>query len=64
MPTADEIYPPGFDSWVEVGQVAQPLEGAARPGHFRGVATVVLKLFELVPADPLILAGRTISRRW
>jgi pantoate--beta-alanine ligase len=51
VPTADEMYPPGFDSWVEVGRVAEPLEGAARPGHFRGVATVVLKLFQLVPAD-------------
>jgi pantoate--beta-alanine ligase len=51
VPDAAEIYPPGFDSWVEVGRVAEPLEGAARPGHFRGVATVVLKLFQLVPAD-------------
>jgi pantoate--beta-alanine ligase len=51
VPDAVEIYPAGFDSWVEVGRVAEPLEGAARPGHFRGVATVVLKLFQLVPAD-------------
>jgi pantoate--beta-alanine ligase len=51
VPDANEMYPPGFDSWVDVGRVAQPLEGAARPGHFRGVATVVLKLFQLVPAD-------------
>lgn len=48
MPSAAEIYPPGFDTAVEVGAVAEPLEGAARPGHFRGVATVVLKLFNLV----------------
>ena len=51
VPEAAEMYPPGFDSWVEVGRVAEPLEGVARPGHFRGVATVVLKLFQLVPAD-------------
>jgi pantoate--beta-alanine ligase len=51
VPTADEVYPPGFDSFVDVGAVAVPWEGAARPGHFRGVATVVLKLFQLVPAD-------------
>jgi pantoate--beta-alanine ligase len=51
VPEAGEIYPPGFDSFVDVGAVARPLEGAARPGHFRGVATVVLKLFELAPAD-------------
>jgi pantoate--beta-alanine ligase len=51
VPTTDEMYPPGFDSFVDVGAVAVPWEGAARPGHFRGVATVVLKLLQLVPAD-------------
>jgi pantoate--beta-alanine ligase len=51
VPTTEEMYPPGFASFVDVGPVAGPWEGAARPGHFRGVATVVLKLFELVPAD-------------
>ncbi len=51
VPAPAEIYPPGFDSFVDVGAVAAPWEGAARPGHFRGVATVVLKLFQLVPAD-------------
>jgi pantoate--beta-alanine ligase len=39
-PALDEIYPPGFQTWVEVGDVARGLEGEARPGHFRGVATV------------------------
>ena len=48
MPSADEMYPPKFNSWVEVGKVAERLEGAARPGHFRGVATVVAKLFNIV----------------
>jgi pantoate--beta-alanine ligase len=50
-PDADEIYPPGFDTVVSVGAVARPLEGAARPGHFDGVATVVAILFDLVGAD-------------
>ncbi len=48
VPSDSEMYPPGFDTWVEVGAVARPLEGAHRRGHFRGVATVVLKLFEIV----------------
>lgn len=47
-PSAQALYPPGFDTWVEPGRVAEPNEGAHRPGHFRGVATVVLKLFNLV----------------
>ncbi len=48
MPSAEEMYPPGFDSWVEVGRIAERLEGVARPGHFRGVATVVARLFDIV----------------
>ncbi len=47
-PTAGELYPPGFATWVEPAGVAEGLEGAHRPGHFRGVATVCLKLFNLV----------------
>ena len=50
-PGVDEIYPQGFDPTVSVGAVARPLEGAARPGHFDGVATVVAVLFDLVGAD-------------
>jgi len=50
-PDIPEIYPEGFDTTVSVGAVAQPLEGAARPGHFDGVATVVAILFGLVRAD-------------
>jgi pantoate--beta-alanine ligase len=50
-PDASEVYPPGFDTTVSVGAVAQPLEGAARPRHFDGVATVVAVLFGLVGAD-------------
>ncbi len=44
-PTTTEMYPPGFQTWVTVERLSQGLEGAARPGHFRGVATVVAKLF-------------------
>jgi pantoate--beta-alanine ligase len=50
-PSVEEVYPPGFDTSVRVGEVAQPLEGAARPGHFDGVATVVAVLFNLVGAE-------------
>ena len=50
-PAVEEIYPPGFDTWIEPGAVASRLEGAARPGHFRGVATVVAKLFNIVGPD-------------
>lgn len=47
-PTAGVMYPPGFQTHVEPGALADPLEGAGRPGHFRGVATVVCKLFGAV----------------
>jgi len=50
-PPVEEVYPPGFDTTVSVGAVAQPLEGAARPGHFDGVATVVAILLSLVGAE-------------
>jgi pantoate--beta-alanine ligase len=50
-PEVHEVYPPGFDTRVSVGAVARPLEGAARPGHFEGVATVVAILFALVGAE-------------
>jgi pantoate--beta-alanine ligase len=48
VPAVDEMYPPGFQTWVEVEELSRGLEGAARPGHFRGVATVCLKLFSIV----------------
>ena len=51
VPDVAEVYPPGFDTWVDVGPLADRLEGAARPGHFRGVATVVAKLFGIVQPE-------------
>lgn len=50
-PAAEEIYPPGDDTRVVPGNIAGPLEGAARPGHFAGVATVVVKLLGIVTPD-------------
>jgi len=47
-PETEEIYPPGFSTWVVAEGVPERLEGASRPGHFRGVATVVAKLFNLL----------------
>ncbi|MGO8691341.1 MAG: pantoate--beta-alanine ligase [Thermoguttaceae bacterium] len=50
-PPDEEVYGPSHATWVEVGAVSQPLEGQFRPGHFRGVATVVLKLFQMAQPD-------------
>ncbi|MEN6457471.1 MAG: pantoate--beta-alanine ligase [Thermoguttaceae bacterium] len=50
-PSSEEVYRPEHATWVEPGPVAGPLEGECRPGHFRGVATIVLKLFHLVQPD-------------
>ena len=50
-PTPEIMYPPGFQTWVEVQEVTKPLEGAQRPGHFKGVTTVVSKLFNAVGPD-------------
>ena len=51
VPPVEEIYPSGFDTWVQVGVLAERLEGAHRPGHFRGVTTVLTKLFNIVGPD-------------
>ena len=51
MPTTEIMYPPGYQTWVEVEGISQPLEGSMRPGHFRGVTTVVAKLFNAVQPD-------------
>jgi pantoate--beta-alanine ligase len=50
-PTVPEMYPPGYQTWVEVTELGAMLEGVHRPGHFRGVATVCLKLFTIVRPD-------------
>ncbi len=47
-PTPEVMYPPGFQTWIEVEEMTRPLEGSMRPGHFRGVTTVVSKLFNAV----------------
>jgi pantoate--beta-alanine ligase len=47
-PTVEELYPDGFETWIDVERLGSILEGEARPGHFRGVATICLKLFNLV----------------
>jgi pantoate--beta-alanine ligase len=51
LPEAGEIYPTGFQTFIEPGRLAEPLCGQFRPGHFRGVATVVAKLFNMVQPD-------------
>ena len=56
-PTIDEMYPAGFQTWVDVTDVGSILEGVHRPGHFRGVATVCLKLFTIVAPD-VVFFGR------
>ncbi len=51
IPTVEDVYPAGFQTLVRVGELTEPLEGAARPGHFEGVTTVVAILLGLVRAD-------------
>ncbi|MEW6144859.1 MAG: pantoate--beta-alanine ligase [Thermodesulfobacteriota bacterium] len=58
FPRADEIYPPGYETYVEVTELEKPLCGRFRPGHFRGVATVVLKLFNIVKPDAAIFGQK------
>jgi pantoate--beta-alanine ligase len=57
-PTADEMYPEPQTTWVEVGELAEPLCGRSRPGHFRGVATVVAKLFNAVEPDVAVFGQK------
>ncbi len=51
VPPVEEVYPPGFDTWVDPGELATILEGAVRPVHFRGVATVCARLFGIAQPD-------------
>lgn len=57
-PSVAEMYSPGHDTWVEAGAVASGLEGLIRPIHFRGVATIVLKLLMIAPADYIYLGQK------
>jgi pantoate--beta-alanine ligase len=61
-PTAATMYPAGFDTVVEVGEVSLPLEGAGRPGHFRGVTTVVTKLFAAVRPDVAVFGQKDFQQ--
>ncbi len=62
LPRPRTIYPPGFSTTVDPGPMADLWEGAARPGHFRGVATVVLKLLSLVEPDTLYLGQKDLQQ--
>jgi pantoate--beta-alanine ligase len=61
-PEPAEIYPAGFQTWVDVEQLSRGLEGAYRPGHFRGVATICLKLFNTSGPSSPTSGRRTRSR--
>ncbi|QHP67905.1 pantoate--beta-alanine ligase [Bradyrhizobium sp. LCT2] len=61
-PDAKEVYPPPFETFVEPGELAKPLCGAFRPGHFRGVATVVCKLFNMVQPDIALFGQKDLQQ--
>ncbi len=61
-PGKDEMYPAGFDTYVVPDKIATVLEGAARPGHFQGVATVVLKLFNVVQPDAALFGKKDLQQ--
>ncbi len=58
LPSSKIMYPEGFQSWIDVEEITQHLEGAKRPGHFRGVATVVAKLFNATQADMAVFGQK------
>lgn len=55
FPTSEEMYPAGYRTWIEVSEISDILCGASRPGHFRGVATVVMKLTQIVKPDKMFM---------
>jgi len=58
LPTSEVMYPPNYQTWVDVSDVTKPLEGIFRPGHFRGVTTVVAKLFNAVRPDVAVFGQK------
>lgn len=61
-PTVEEMYPNGFQSWVQVEEISLPWEGAGRPGHFRGVATVCTMLFQIVQPDIAVFGEKDFQQ--
>lgn len=61
-PDRGEMYPPGFDTYVVPDKIATVLEGASRPGHFQGVATIVLKLFNVVQPDAALFGKKDLQQ--
>ncbi len=64
MPSTASMYPPAYHTWVDVAKITERLEGAIRPGHFRGVATVVAKLFNIVEPHKAFSDRRTLNNCW
>ena len=63
VPRVESMYPPGFSTYVDPPEIARTLEGNCRPEHFRGVTTVVMKLFQAVPADTAFF-GKKDYQQW
>ena len=63
VPRVESMYPPGFSTYVDPPEIARTLEGNCRPEHFRGVTTVVMKLFQAVPAD-IAFFGKKDYQQW
>jgi len=61
-PTPEAVYPPGYATWVDVEGLTDTLCGASRPGHFRGVTTVVCKLFNVVQADVALFGQKDFQQ--
>jgi pantoate--beta-alanine ligase len=62
-PTPETVYPPGYATYVTVDGVSTPMEGAIRPTHFRGVATVVLKLFNIIQPDVAVFGAKDYQQQ-
>src|SRR6056297_732753 len=62
VPEVAEMYPPGCTTSVDPAEIARPLEGAFRPTHFRGVATIVLKLFHILPASHAFFGQKDLQQ--